>query len=102
MYDGKRQRTGQGFIGVTITGCAETFRGEQGQEQERARESHQKVHRIRKGDIIAIPPSAVHWCHNDGNEDLVAISINDMNQQLNQLDNKFRVNLKYYYIIISL
>ncbi|KAH6805052.1 hypothetical protein C2S51_029883 [Perilla frutescens var. frutescens] len=91
---------GEGFIGVIFPGCAETYHsGEQASFESRegqqkqggsARDSHQQIHRIRRGDIVVLPPGSVHWCHNDGSEDLVAVSINDLNHQSNQLDQKFR------------
>ncbi|KAL2535852.1 12S seed storage protein CRA1 [Forsythia ovata] len=85
---------GQGFISVTFPGCAETYHSQQTQktrESEWQRQDlHQKVHRIRRGDIVAIPAGAAHWCYNDGNEELVAVSVNDLNHQSNQLDQKFR------------
>ncbi|GFP82909.1 11s globulin seed storage protein 2 [Phtheirospermum japonicum] len=93
---------GQGFISITFPGCAETYHAhatqqtrESTEEWERkqqgsVRDLHQKVHRIRQGDIVAIPAGAAHWCYNDGNEELVAISINDLNHISNQLDQKFR------------
>jgi len=92
---------GEGFMGVAFPGCPETYhssggQGFRGEEQERefrgqTRDLHQKVHRFRRGDILAIPPGAVHWCYNDGNEELVAVAINDLNNQANQLDQNFRV-----------
>ncbi|KAL1539686.1 11s globulin seed storage protein 2 [Salvia divinorum] len=88
---------GEGYISVIFPGCAETYQsygGEQlsseSEQQGVKRDLHQKVHRIRRGDVIALPPGAVHWCHNDGSEDLIAISVNDLNHQSNQLDQKFR------------
>ncbi|XP_073026936.1 11S globulin seed storage protein 2-like [Primulina eburnea] len=93
---------GYGYISVTYPGCAETYHAESSQRTRESKEKwettergserdlHQKVHRIRKGDIVAIPAGAVHWCYNAGKEDLVAISINDLNHQANQLDQKFR------------
>ncbi|KAI3782972.1 hypothetical protein L2E82_13033 [Cichorium intybus] len=92
---------GEGIIGVHFPGCAETFdtgvgqeqlerprrMGQQGQgEQQGGTDSHQKVRRFRRGDIIAIPAGAVHWTYNDGNQEVVAISINDINNPANQLD----------------
>ncbi|CAA0832176.1 12S seed storage protein CRA1 [Striga hermonthica] len=93
---------GQGYISIMFPGCAETYHAhktqqtrESTEEWERkqkgsVRDLHQKVHRIRQGDIIAIPPGAAHWCYNDGNDELVAVSINDINHMSNQLDQKFR------------
>lgn len=91
---------GEGIIGVHFPGCPETFdTGVGGQEQQQEwirrmgrqgqegqQDSHQKVHRFRRGDIIAIPAGAVHWTYNDGNQEVVAISINDINNPANQLD----------------
>ncbi|KAJ4969123.1 hypothetical protein NE237_015824 [Protea cynaroides] len=95
---------GRGLLGVTIPGCAETFessRGEEsfrGSEGERAeqegrrsrRDEHQRVHRVRRGDLIALPAGIAHWCHNDGDEELVTVSVSDLNNHANQLDQKLR------------
>ncbi|KAI3449774.1 hypothetical protein Pfo_006439 [Paulownia fortunei] len=93
---------GQGFISITFPGCAETYHDhkiqrtrestEEWEQKQKGsvRDLHQKVHRIRRGDIVAIPAGAAHWCYNDGNEELVAVSINDLNHLSNQLDQKFR------------
>ncbi|XP_057509606.1 11S globulin seed storage protein 2-like [Actinidia eriantha] len=94
---------GQGLLGVSFPGCAETFqsRGRKGrheqqepEEQEEGRSSrrdqHQKIRRIRKGDVVVLPPGVAHWCFNDGSEELVAVSITDLNHQANQLDQKLR------------
>ncbi|KAK6937777.1 Cupin 1 [Dillenia turbinata] len=92
---------GQGLISVIYPGCAETYhsqeagpRGRQqvGQQtgQRSVRDLHQKVHRISQGDIIALPAGAAHWCFNDGDEELVAICVSDINHQNNQLDQKLR------------
>ncbi|KAK1283288.1 hypothetical protein QJS10_CPB21g00047 [Acorus calamus] len=59
---------------------------EQSGRRRRSGDQHQKVHRIRRGEIVAIPAGAAHWCYNDGNEELVAVSITDVNSQSNQLD----------------
>ncbi|KAL2934740.1 11S globulin seed storage protein 2 [Bienertia sinuspersici] len=95
---------GEGILGVTFPGCPESYqsgrgrseegrRGEEEEEESRGysqRDLHQKVHRFRTGDVLAIPPGAVHWCYNDGNEDFVAIIVNDLNNPSNQLDQNFR------------
>ncbi|GKA57632.1 11S globulin seed storage protein 2-like protein [Tanacetum coccineum] len=87
---------GEGIVGVHFPGCAETFdTGVQGQQEsprrmgiqgQETQDSHQKVHRFKQGDILAIPAGAVHWCYNDGNQEVVAIAINDLNNPSNQLD----------------
>lgn len=61
------------------------------QQRSRRADQHQKVHRIRRGDILAIPAGAAHWSYNDGNEDLVAFSVLDLSNSENQLDRRFRV-----------
>ncbi|KAI3772990.1 hypothetical protein L6452_04186 [Arctium lappa] len=90
---------GVGLIGVHFPGCAETYdTGVQQQHQQQGprrmgeggqfeqRDSHQKIRRFYPGDIIAIPAGAVHWTYNDGNQEVVAVSINDLNNPANQLD----------------
>ncbi|XP_051118924.1 11S globulin seed storage protein 2-like [Andrographis paniculata] len=83
---------GQAVISVALPGCAETFHDlPAGSESRRGdRDSHQKVHRIRRGDVVAIPAGAVHFCYNDGDEELVAVSVNDLSHRSNQLDQNFR------------
>ncbi|XP_018632829.2 11S globulin seed storage protein 2-like [Nicotiana tomentosiformis] len=96
---------GQGLIGITYPGCAETFQSQSqpfqaGREpreergQGRRSDQHQKVHRIRQGDVVALPAGAAHWCYNDGEEELVAVSVNDLNHRSNQLDQ----NLRAFYL----
>ncbi|XWS76257.1 hypothetical protein CRYUN_Cryun01aG0159800 [Craigia yunnanensis] len=93
---------GSGLLGVTFPGCPETYQsqqqssrsrdsrwGEQGSQQ-KSMDQHQKVRRIRQGDILAIPAGAAHWCHNDGNEELVMVAVFDLNNPANQLDQNFR------------
>ncbi|KAL8191932.1 hypothetical protein R6Q57_028663 [Mikania cordata] len=87
---------GEGIIGVQLPGCPETFDTGVEQQQQQARrmglqgreeaDSHQKVHRVRRGDVIAIPAGAVHWMYNDANQELVAIAADDVNNPANQLD----------------
>ncbi|MCL7039195.1 hypothetical protein MKW94_016968 [Papaver nudicaule] len=89
---------GQGLLGLSQPGCAETYhssqqtglRREGSQQAGRQRDQHQKIHRIRKGDIVALPAGVAHWCYNDGNEELVAVSVTDLNNNANQLEQKFR------------
>lgn len=85
---------GQGIVGITYPGCAETFQSQTFQAGREPREErgqglggdqHQKVHRIRQGDVVAIPAGAAHWCYNDGEEELVAVAINDLNHRSNSL-----------------
>ena len=91
---------GRGILGITYPGCPETYhsegqagskgRREEAGERGRGQDLHQKVQRIRRGDLVAIPEGAVHWCHNDGDEELVAITVVDLNNQANQLDQRLR------------
>ncbi|XP_043693140.1 11S globulin seed storage protein 2-like [Telopea speciosissima] len=95
---------GRGLVGIPFPGCPETYdssRGGQslrgsedrseGQEGGRRRsDQHQKVHRVHKGDLVALPAGVAHWCLNDGNEELIAVSVTDLNNQANQLDQKLR------------
>ena len=93
-------------MGVTFPGCPETYQSE-GREEERigegergfreSKDLHQKVHRFKRGDVLAIPPGAVHWCYNDGPEDIVAVHVTDLKNPSNQLDASFRVYVHTYY-----
>ncbi|KAK1267067.1 hypothetical protein QJS04_geneDACA015304 [Acorus gramineus] len=60
--------------------------GQQGRRRGSRGDQHQKIHRIRHGEVVALPAGAAHWCFNDGNEELVTVSITDVNSQWNQLD----------------
>ncbi|XP_020531100.1 11S globulin seed storage protein 2 [Amborella trichopoda] len=90
--------TGRGIIGLSAPGCSESFHsGESGSIQHRKirgqgfRDQHQKVQRIERGDVIAIPPGITHWCYNDDNsEELVAFTVTDVTSDYNQLDTKQR------------
>ncbi|XP_065873357.1 11S globulin seed storage protein 2-like [Euphorbia lathyris] len=77
---------GRGMVGISCPGCPETYQMGGSESEER----HQRIHRIRRGDIIAIPHGHAHWCYNDGNEDLVAVSVLDLDNKNNQLDQSFR------------
>ncbi|KAI3801073.1 hypothetical protein L1987_29174 [Smallanthus sonchifolius] len=93
---------GEGYMGIQLPGCAETFdTGVQKQQQQQqprrmrgqfdeSTDSHQKVHRFKQGDIIAIPAGTVHWTYNDGNQEVVAIVFDDINNPANQLDMQHR------------
>lgn len=68
--------------------------GGQGQQQQQSEENqdrHQKVRHIREGDIIALPAGVAYWSYNNGNQDLVAISLLDFSNEQNQLDQQPRV-----------
>ncbi|KAI3866317.1 hypothetical protein MKW98_007972, partial [Papaver atlanticum] len=73
---------GQGLIGMSIPGCAETYHsGKQSvrgggvrTRQTEQRDQHQKVHRVLQGDIVSLPAGVAHSCYKDGNEELVVVS----------------------------
>ncbi|KAK9146374.1 hypothetical protein Sjap_006277 [Stephania japonica] len=80
-----------------IPGCPETYQqaagGQQQQQQQqggRRADEHQKVRRLKRGDIVATPPGFVQWFYNDGNTDLVLVTLLDTANSQNQLDNQDR------------
>nr|CAA64761.1 legumin-like protein [Asarum europaeum] len=85
---------GKGLLGMSYPGCAEAYHSSgrpsyqivRGEQQQQRGEQHQKVHRIRQGDIVALPAGVAYWCYNDGDEKLVALSITDLSSQANQLN----------------
>ncbi|KAJ3672680.1 hypothetical protein LUZ60_007401 [Juncus effusus] len=96
---------GRGLKGTIFPGCPETFQSfqqqwEQGSEQfteesisagqQIPRDEHQKVHRFREGDIIALPAGVTHWCYNDGDVPLVAVEVSDTSNSANQLEPRLR------------
>ncbi|KAH7691128.1 11-S seed storage protein plant protein [Dioscorea alata] len=94
---------GRGFVGVSFPGCPESFHSsvssprpfEEGSSEQAQfqTDSHQKVHRVRQGDTVAIVAGATHWCYNDGDQDLVAVTVFNVNHQDNQLDPSVRMFL---------
>nr|BAO50869.1 13S globulin [Fagopyrum esculentum] len=84
---------GKGVQGVVIPGCPATFQSEFQSESESSRsisDEHQKVFRIREGDVIPSPAGVVQWTHNDGDTDLVGVSLFDAKSFHNQLDENVR------------
>uniref|UniRef100_UPI0031F5DA9B 11S globulin 2 n=1 Tax=Corylus avellana TaxID=13451 RepID=UPI0031F5DA9B len=95
---------GRGFQGAVIPGCPETFesnsnRSQQGQgqnsnqSQREEQDQHQKVRQIREGDILALPAGQAHWIYNDGDSQLVNVTLLDTSNAANQLDENPR---KFY------
>ncbi|CAI8583383.1 unnamed protein product [Vicia faba] len=84
---------GKGVLGLAVPGCPETYEEprSQSRQQQQQRDSHQKIRRFSKGDVIAIPPGIPYWTYNYGDEPLVAISLLDTSNTLNQLDSTPRV-----------
>ncbi|KAJ4797288.1 Glutelin [Rhynchospora pubera] len=93
---------GRGIKGVTFPGCPETFQSFQPdseqiltgtaerQSQQRIRDEHQKVHRFKQGDIIALPAGVTYWGYNDGDIPVVAIEVFDTSNTANQLEPRQR------------
>lgn len=88
--------TGKGVIGLSIPGCPQTYEeprsSSSSSKQQQRRDSHQKIRRFYKGDVIAIPPGIPYWTYNHGDEPLVAISLLDTSNFGNQLDSTPRVS----------
>ncbi|KAL5990585.1 hypothetical protein ACLOJK_011487 [Asimina triloba] len=87
---------GRGVLGIITPGCPETYHsrgqaGAEGQEgSERRGDEHQQIFRIEAGDVVALQAGFAHWCFNDGDKDLIAVSVTDINSESNQLDNTLR------------
>lgn len=89
------------MAGVTFPRCPETFFSGRS-EQERDR--HQKLHRIQQGDIFAVPLGTVYWFYNHGDQDLILLTVFDLNNKFNQLDNSLRVLIiiNFHFFLISI
>nr|DAD26643.1 TPA_asm: hypothetical protein HUJ06_028111 [Nelumbo nucifera] len=90
---------GKGVLGLSIPGCPETFQSfqqsQQSEEKEedrsrRFQDQHQKIRSVKQGDIVAVPDGVAHWMYNNGNARLVAVSIFDIANSFNQLDDRKR------------
>ncbi|CAM0871388.1 unnamed protein product [Alopecurus aequalis] len=88
---------GWGFTGLTFPGCPATFQQQfqpfdqaqftEGQSQsQQFKDEHQRVHRFKQGDVVALPAGIVHWSYNDGDAPIVAIYVFDVNTNANQLE----------------
>ncbi|XP_059626021.1 11S globulin-like [Cornus florida] len=86
---------GRGIQGTLIPGCAETFQSSQQSQEERGHgeqsptrslDQHQKIRHFREGDVFAIPAGVAHWVYNDGERDLVVVTLLDTINNANQLD----------------
>ncbi|KAK9945073.1 hypothetical protein M0R45_010604 [Rubus argutus] len=100
---------GRGHLGMVFPGCPETFEeseqsveGQQEQQQQGRRQGqfghqgqqesfeqldrHQRVRRIKEGDVIAIPAGVTTWSHNHGDQSLVLVTLLDISNDHNQLD----------------
>ncbi|XVF66479.1 hypothetical protein PTKIN_Ptkin10aG0038700 [Pterospermum kingtungense] len=85
---------GQGIQGAVFPGCPETFQAQsQSQQSKRGqsfRDQHQKIRQIKKGDVLALPTGVAHWIYNNGQSQLVLVSLVDVSNNDNQLDQNFR------------
>ncbi|KAJ3693817.1 hypothetical protein LUZ60_009297 [Juncus effusus] len=91
---------GRGVMVLIYPGCPETYQSFQQQfeqsaqeaesQGQRPRDEHQKIHRFRQGDIIALPAGVTHWFYNDGDVPLVAITAFDVANSANQLEPRRR------------
>ncbi|XP_006654150.1 glutelin type-A 3 [Oryza brachyantha] len=90
---------GRGITGPTFPGCPETYQQQFQQSGEaqpfegqshKFRDEHQKIHRFRQGDVVALPAGVAHWCYNDGEVPIVAIYVTDIYNSANQLDPRHR------------
>ncbi|XP_059431780.1 11S globulin seed storage protein Jug r 4-like [Corylus avellana] len=90
---------GRGFQGTILPGCPETFQESMQQSQQQQQEGqsesfqqdrHQKIQHFREGDIIALPAGVAHWAYNDGDSPVVAVSLLDIGNSDNELDEQPR------------
>jgi mannose-6-phosphate isomerase-like protein (cupin superfamily) len=88
-------------MGAVLPGCPETYQSFRQSEtriaeveefSRRFADKHQKIHRFRHGDVIAVPAGVVTWFYNDGDSPLVAVTVHDVSNDANQLDSYHRVN----------
>nr|ABK80755.1 11S globulin precursor isoform 3B [Ficus pumila var. awkeotsang] len=77
---------GRGVVGTLFPGCPETFEESQRGTSQSSQDRHQKVHRIREGDVLALPAGVAYWSYNDGDQPLVVVSLFDVSNHENQLD----------------
>lgn len=88
---------GRGIAGIVIPGCPETFqsfqeeRFQEGQQAQSSRDEHQRILHFREGDVIALPAGVAHWCYNNGDRPVIAITVVDISNNANQLDRNHRV-----------
>ncbi|KAB1200940.1 Legumin A [Morella rubra] len=86
---------GRGLSGILLPGCPESYegslqqsQGEQSRRLQQQQDRHQKIRYVREGDILALPAGVAHWCYNEGESPLVAISLIDTTNSANQLDQR--------------
>ncbi|XP_050366076.1 prunin 1 Pru du 6-like [Argentina anserina] len=82
----QQQYQGQQGRGHRQQGRREGQFGPQGQQEFEQLDRHQRVQRIKQGDVIAVPTGATTWSHNDGDQSLVFVTLLDVSNSHNQLD----------------
>jgi uncharacterized cupin superfamily protein len=92
---------GRCLMGIVYPGCPESFQSFQQQfeqsrqeteaQGQRPRDEHQKVQRVREGDVVALPAGVSHWFYNDGDVPAVAVTVSDISNNANQLEPRRRV-----------
>ncbi|XP_050374306.1 prunin 1 Pru du 6.0101-like [Argentina anserina] len=85
-YEEQQQQRFQGQQGRRYQGRRQGQFGEQGQQPFEQLDRHQRVRRIKEGDVIAIPAGVTTWSHNDGDQSLVFVTLLDISNNHNQLD----------------
>ncbi|KAJ4799718.1 Glutelin type-B 5 [Rhynchospora pubera] len=83
-------------MGIVYPGCPESYQSFQQQfeqskqeglaQSQGLRDEHQKVQRVREGDIVALPVGVTHWFYNDGDIPVVAVTVSDVSNSANQLE----------------
>ncbi|PPD81351.1 hypothetical protein GOBAR_DD21716 [Gossypium barbadense] len=82
----------EGIHGAVFPGCPETYQSQSQQNiQDRPqRDQHQKLRRLKEGDVVALPAGVAHWIFNNGRSQLVLVALVDVGNDANQLDENFR------------
>ena len=70
--------------GVGRTAWRERQQGQQGQQF--LGDQHQKIREVEEGDAFAVPTGFGHYIYNNGNRQLVVVSVLDVSNEANQLD----------------
>ncbi|EPS70989.1 hypothetical protein M569_03772 [Genlisea aurea] len=89
-WESERGRGEGGRRWESERGQSEGGRRWEGGEGGSQRDRHQKLRRIRQGDVLALPQGVTRWTYNDGDSELVTVSILDVANDNNQLDLNFR------------
>ncbi|KAH7573222.1 hypothetical protein JRO89_XS03G0094600 [Xanthoceras sorbifolium] len=81
----------KGLLVPSYTNSPQLIYGKSTSERRsQSEDQHQKVRQIREGDVIALPAGVAHWIYNRGQSNLVLVSLYDVGNAANQLDQLFR------------